>query len=151
DTWRVILPFVEGALRTPALEDIQELVNQRSPERVTLADPIWMASFRIHRRSADTYRRGRVLLAGDALHIHSPAGGQGMNTGMMDAHNLAGKLALVVSGRSGEWLLDTYGAERRPVAGQVLQLTHGIVQLGALRNPLQRLSRDALLPVASRL
>ena len=60
----------------------------------------WTSSFRIQRRLADTYRRGRVLLAGDAAHIHSPLGGQGMNTGIGDAENLAWKLALVINGRA---------------------------------------------------
>ncbi len=152
DAWRLVMPSAgERARRTPTLEEIQELVDERAPEHVTVTDPVWLASFRTHRRSADTYRRGRVLLAGDALHIHPPAGGQGMNTGMTDAHNLAWKLALVVSGRSDDWLLDTYGAERRPVAAQVIRLTHTMVQLGAIRHPLRRVARDALLPAASRL
>ena len=77
---------------------------------------VWTASFRIQRRPADSYRRVRVLLAGDAAHVHSRLGGQGMNTGIGDAENLACKLALVVSGRAGERLLDTYEAERRPMA-----------------------------------
>ena len=76
----------------------------------------WTSSFRIQRRLAETYRRGRVLLAGDAAHIHSPLGGQGMNTGIGDGENLAFKLALVVTGRADAALLDTYEAERRPVA-----------------------------------
>ena len=78
-----------------------------------MSDPTWLANFGCHRRSASAYRRGRVLLAGDAVHIHSPAGGQGLNTGIMDAHNLGWKLALVASGRAPDALLDSYGSERR--------------------------------------
>ena len=65
--------------------------------RFVVSDPTWLASFNCHRRSTDVYRRGHVLLAGDAVHIHTPAGGQGMNTGITDAHNLGWKLALVAA------------------------------------------------------
>ncbi len=89
----------------------------------------WTSSFRIQRRLADTYRRGRVLLAGDAAHIHSPLGGQGMNTGIGDAENLAWKLALVINGRADDSLLDTYEAERRPIAKDVLESTSGLTEI----------------------
>ena len=84
----------------PGSGEIQQLVDQRAPERVVVSDPTWPASFNCHRRSTDVYRRGHVLLAGDAVHIHTPAGGQGMNTGITDAHNLGWKLALVAAGRA---------------------------------------------------
>ena len=89
----------------------------------------WTSSFRIQRRLADTYRRGRVLLAGDAAHIHSPLGGQGMNTGIGDAENLAWKLALVICGRADDGLLDTYEAERRPIAKDVLETTSALTEV----------------------
>jgi 4,5-epoxidase len=92
-----------------------------------------------------------VLLAGDAAHIHSPAGGQGMNTGMMDAHNLAWKLALVADGRAPDKLLDTYGQERVPVASGVLELTDKIVGLLTMRSRAKRAVRDTVIPVASRM
>jgi hypothetical protein len=91
------------------------------------------------------------MLAGDAVHIHSPAGGQGMNTGIMDAHNLAWKLALVVSGQAPERLLDSYGQERGPVAADVLALTHTLVRLGTTTRPMQRALRNTLVPRAGRL
>jgi hypothetical protein len=91
------------------------------------------------------------MLAGDAVHVHTPAGGQGMNTGMQDAHNLAWKLALVVSGRSPETLLNTYGEERAPVGADVLALTHGLVRIATVRNPFKRALRDVLVPLASRI
>jgi 4,5-epoxidase len=91
-----------------------------------------------------------VLLAGDAAHIHSPAGGQGMNTGMMDAHNLAWKLALVADGRAPDALLDTYGQERVPVASGVLEFTDRLVRLLTMRNRAKRAVRDTVIPVVSR-
>jgi 4,5-epoxidase len=115
-----------------------------------VSDPSWLASFRCHRRSASACRRGRVLLAGDAVHIHSPAGGQGLNTGILDAHNLAWKLALVASGRAPDALLDSYGAERHPVAEDVLRLTHALVHYGTLSHPLKRMARDLVVPALGR-
>ena len=91
------------------------------------------------------------MLAGDAVHIHSPAGGQGMNTGIMDAHNLAWKLALVASGYSPDRVLDTYGQERDPVAADVLALTHTLVRLGTMTHPVQRALRNTIVPIAGRL
>jgi 2-polyprenyl-6-methoxyphenol hydroxylase-like FAD-dependent oxidoreductase len=88
-----------------------------------------------------------VLLAGDSAHIHTPAGGQGLNTGMIDAHNLGWKLALVASGRAPDALLDSYGAERRPVADEVLRLTHGLVRYGTMSHPVKRWTRDLVLLV----
>jgi 4,5-epoxidase len=149
--WRVTLPFAgDRDAQAPTLEEIQRLTDQRAPRPVIVSDPSWLACFRSHRRSASAYRQGRVLLAGDAVHIHSPAGGQGLNTGIMDAHNLGWKLALVAAGRASDALLDTYGAERRPVAEEVLRLTHGLVHYGTLSNPLRRRVRDVVVPVLSR-
>ena len=115
-----------------------------------MSDPTWLANFRCHRRSASAYRRGRVLLAGDAVHIHTPAGGQGMNTGITDAHNLGWKLALVASGRAPDALLDSYGTERRPVADEVLKLTHTLVHYGSLSHPIKRRARDIIVPALAR-
>ena len=109
--------------RPPTLEEIQDLVEQRAPWPMAVSDPMWLACFRCQLRSTPTYRRGRVLLAGDAVHIHSPAGGQGMNTGMMDAANLAWKLALVAGGHAADCLLDTYGQERLPAGANTLGFT----------------------------
>jgi 2-polyprenyl-6-methoxyphenol hydroxylase-like FAD-dependent oxidoreductase len=149
--WRVVFPYTGDRQRqAPTLAEIQELVAQRAPERVTVSNPIWLANFRCQRRSTTAYRRGRVMLAGDAVHVHSPAGGQGMNTGITDAHNLAWKLALVVTGRASETLLDSYGEERAPVAAQVLEWTHSLVSFGTLTHPVKRVVRDTVVPLASR-
>jgi 2-polyprenyl-6-methoxyphenol hydroxylase-like FAD-dependent oxidoreductase len=149
--WRLTLPFAGSRIgQAPTPEEIQRLTDQRAPQPVTVSDPTWLANFRCHRRSASAYRRGRVLLAGDAVHIHTPAGGQGMNTGIMDAHNLGWKLALVASGRAPDALLDSYGTERRPVADQVLKLTHALVHYGSLSHPIKRRVRDIVVPALGR-
>jgi 2-polyprenyl-6-methoxyphenol hydroxylase-like FAD-dependent oxidoreductase len=150
--WRVILPYAgERDRRPPTLEEIQRLVGERAPEPVPVSDPAWLATFQTQRRSTHVYRRERVLLAGDAVHIHSPAGGQGMNTGIMDAHNLAWKLALVASGQAPDGLLDSYGQERGPVAADVLALTHNLVKLGTMTRPVQRALRNTIVPIAGSL
>jgi 2-polyprenyl-6-methoxyphenol hydroxylase-like FAD-dependent oxidoreductase len=149
--WRLTLPFAGNRSgEAPTLEEVQRLAGQRAPRPVTVSDPTWLACFRCHRRSASTYRRGRVLLAGDSVHIHTPAGGQGMNTGIMDAHNLGWKLALVVSGQAPGALLDSYGAERGPVAEDVLKLTHTLVRYGTMSHPVKRRVRDIVVPALGR-
>src|SRR5579862_2880235 len=149
--WRLTLPFAgDRGRQAPTLQEIQELTNQRAPRPVTVSDPTWLANFRCHRRSANAYRRGRVLLAGDAVHIHSPAGGQGLNAGITDAHNLGWKLALVAAGVAPDTLLDTYGTERRPVADQILTLTHALVHYGTISHPVKRRVRDVVVPALGR-
>ncbi|HJP74654.1 MAG TPA: FAD-dependent monooxygenase [Pseudonocardiaceae bacterium] len=113
-----------------------------------IAEVRWTSTFRINRRLADDYRRGRVLIAGDAAHVHSPFGGQGMNTGIGDAENVAWKLAMVARGLAGESLLDSYPAERRPVAGDVLDNTTFTTRLLLSGQPVVRAVRDRIvLPV----
>jgi 2-polyprenyl-6-methoxyphenol hydroxylase-like FAD-dependent oxidoreductase len=149
--WRLVMANAgDRGGQPPAFAEIQELVAERAPWPMEVSDPEWLSSFRCHLRSATSYRRGRVLLAGDAAHIHSPAGGQGMNTGMMDAHNLSWKLALVADGRAPDALLDTYGQERVPVASGVLEFTDRLVRLLTMRNRAKRAVRDAVIPVVSR-
>ncbi len=109
----------------------------------------WASSFLIHRRIVDRYRAGRCFVVGDAAHLHSPAGGQGMNIGVQDAVNLAWKLALVVRGEGREEILDSYNAERRPVAERVLRGTDWLTRVLTLRNPVARGVRNALLGVLS--
>ena len=147
DLWRISLPMPgtrDGG--PPGLDEIQSLVDERSPHRIVVHDPETLTSFRCQLRSSTAYRTGRVLLAGDAVHIHSPAGGQGMNTGMQDATNLAWKLALVVAGHAHDGLLDSYGRERGPVARQVLAFTEGIVRFDVAARSPKRVLRDAVLP-----
>jgi 2-polyprenyl-6-methoxyphenol hydroxylase-like FAD-dependent oxidoreductase len=149
--WRLVMANAgDRGGQPPTFAEIQELVAERAPRPIEVSDPQWLASFRCHLRSTSSYRRGRVLLAGDAAHIHSPAGGQGMNTGMMDAHNLAWKLALVADGHAPDALLDTYGQERIPVASGVLEFTNKLVGLLTMRNRAKRAVRDTVIPVVSR-
>jgi FAD binding domain len=98
----------------PAQHELQAILDRRIGG-IRLLDSHWLSTFEIHHAQVPGYRRGRVLLAGDAAHIHSPAGGQGMNTGMQDAFSLAWKLAAVVHSDAGDTLLDSYNAERYPV------------------------------------
>jgi hypothetical protein len=147
-----VLPNVgDRAGQPPSFEEIQDLVDQRAPWPMVVSDPGWLVCFRSQLRATTTYRRGRILLAGDAGHIHSPAGGQGMNTGMMDAHNLAWKLALAADGAASDELLNTYEQERRPVAGNVLGLSDAIVRWHHMNHPVKRALRDALVPAITRL
>ncbi|WP_099039166.1 FAD-dependent monooxygenase [Mycobacterium neglectum] len=109
--------------RKPELHHIQAVLDRLSPEPTTARNLRWSSVFRISHRIVDAYGRGRVFVAGDAAHIHPPTGAQGMNTGIQDAHNLAWKLALAVSGRAAPDLLDSYDAERRPVGEEVVGRT----------------------------
>jgi 2-polyprenyl-6-methoxyphenol hydroxylase-like FAD-dependent oxidoreductase len=147
--WRVVMPNAgDRAGAPPSFEEIQHLVEQRAPRRIMVSDPAWLSCFRCQLRSVTSYRRGRVLLAGDAAHVHSPAAGQGMNTGMMDAGNLGWKLALVAGGAS-DGLLDSYGHERVPAASNVLGVTDKLIGWATLRHPVKRALRDTLVPAAA--
>jgi 2-polyprenyl-6-methoxyphenol hydroxylase-like FAD-dependent oxidoreductase len=119
----------------PTLEQIQALADARMGGTVTVRNPRWLAYFEIHHAQVPRYRLGRVLLAGDAAHIHSPAGAQGMNTGMQDAANLAWKLALVAHHRARPDLLDSYHAERHPVGATVVRTTTLLTDVGTASGP----------------
>jgi 2-polyprenyl-6-methoxyphenol hydroxylase-like FAD-dependent oxidoreductase len=114
---------VQAELKGPTLADLQAVADNLLPEKPRLSDLRWSSIFRISMRLAARYQEGRVFIAGDAAHIHPPTGGQGMNTGIQDAYNLAWKLALVVDGAASEALLDSYEAERRPVGAEVVART----------------------------
>jgi 2-polyprenyl-6-methoxyphenol hydroxylase-like FAD-dependent oxidoreductase len=136
--YRVIgdLPPTAGAAAPePTLEQVQAIMDRRGPGGLKAFDPIWLAGFRINGRKVSNYRSGRAFLLGDAAHVHSPAGGQGMNTGMQDAFNLAWKLALVIRGTGGESLLDSYSPERSGVGDQVLKAAEQLTVIGTLKNP----------------
>jgi 2-polyprenyl-6-methoxyphenol hydroxylase-like FAD-dependent oxidoreductase len=128
DRYRIIADAGEATedqphREAPTLEEIQAILDKRFPGAPRATDPIWLSWFTINERKVKDYRAGRVFLAGDAAHVHSPAGGQGMNTGMQDACNLAWKLAMVVSGTGNESLLESYSQERSPIASEVLKIT----------------------------
>jgi 2-polyprenyl-6-methoxyphenol hydroxylase-like FAD-dependent oxidoreductase len=135
----------------PPLAEVQKIVDARGPAGVRLSEPNWLAGFRIHERKVSEYRRGRVFLAGDAAHIHSPAGGQGMNTGMQDAWNLAWKLALVQRGQARPSLLDSYSQERGEVGKTVLRQATLLTWAATLRNPIAQFCRNRVVGLLSRL
>lgn len=136
----------------PTLEEMQRHLTA-SGLGVVAHDPTWLSAFRVNERLVASYGRGRVFLAGDAAHIHSPAGGQGMNTGIQDAMNLGWKLAAVIAGRGvADALLGSYEAERRPVAREVVAGAAQKLRFGMVStSQTTRLVRDALVSVASRL
>jgi 2-polyprenyl-6-methoxyphenol hydroxylase-like FAD-dependent oxidoreductase len=137
--YRIVAP-VADAPDEPSVQFVQRVLDERGPGegRMTVTDVIWGSRFRIHHRVADTYRAGRLLLAGDAAHVHSPAGGQGMNLGIQDAVALADTLAQVLHGGPAA-LLDAYSDARRPIAQQVLRLTGRLTRLATLPRPVRPL------------
>jgi len=158
----VVLPMLDGRMRFlaevhdapgtpmnmhPTQDELQTILDRRiGGIRVTFSH--WLTSFEIHHARVPAYRWGRVFLAGDAAHIHSPAGGQGMNTGMQDAFNLAWKLAAVVRGQAGDTLLDSYEAERIPVADSVITFTDRLTRVGTLSGVPRRI-RDLVIRTLS--
>jgi 2-polyprenyl-6-methoxyphenol hydroxylase-like FAD-dependent oxidoreductase len=150
DRFRIVMeseePPVEADL---TLEDFQAALDERGPGNATLSDPGWITPFKVNARRAERYRVERAFIAGDAAHIHSPTGGLGLNTGMQDAYNLAWKLALVIRGLADPALLDSYEAERMPVADAVLRLAGQLTTMLTLTNPVSRQLRDHLMPVLS--
>lgn len=114
-------------------DTFRHLLSRISPHDIALQKVFWMSKFQVSERIAKAYRLGRVFLAGDAAHVHSPVGGQGMNTGIQDAHNLAWKLALVVQKKLDQSILDSYHNERFPVAKEVLSRTTFVTRVISLR------------------
>ncbi len=151
--WRIVanIPPAARDLTLPevSLGEVQALLDLRGPPQARAREPIWMSRFHISHRKVRQFRQLRVFLAGDAAHIHSPAGGQGMNTGIQDAFNLAWKLALVVRRRAPAQLLASYHVEREPVAREVLNLTDRITRMATMRNSVAQKVRDFLLPRVS--
>ncbi|CAO4146332.1 6-methylpretetramide 4-monooxygenase [Methylorubrum aminovorans] len=129
----------------PTLAEVQALVESRAGPSIRVSDPVWLSRFRINERKVSEYGRGRVFLVGDAAHIHSPAGGQGMNTGMQDAVNLAWKLALVLRGAAAPTLLDSYSPERNAVGERVLRNAGRLTAMATLANPVAQAVRNAAL------
>src|SRR6266851_2898399 len=137
--WRVIADLgpAQGDAHCPdpTLQEVQALITMRGTEGIVIKDAYWLASFRINERKVSKYGSGLAFLAGDAPHIHSPAGGQGMNTGMQDAFNLAWKLALVIEGSARPSLLDSYSPERSAVGDRVLKNAGRLTEAAIVRNP----------------
>ncbi|MER7202026.1 FAD-dependent oxidoreductase [Streptomyces sp. CB01635] len=164
DAFAFIAPFGDGYYRIIGwnrarnvpesaplgLDEIKEVTRLALGRDYGMHEARWMSRFHSDERQAPAYRVGRVLLAGDAAHVHTPAGGQGMNTGLQDAANLGWKLAAVVNGRAGDALLDTYEAERHPVGKAVLRSSGGIVRLAMANRPWTLAARAALTAFLAR-
>ena len=143
-----IVATLDRAPEHPGVADVQSLMDTRGPRRqpARVREVVWSSRFRVHHRLAERYRAGRVFLAGDAAHVHSPAGGQGMNTGIQDAVALGGRLAAVLRDGAAESSLEAYEAERRPVAAAVVALTDRMTRLATLRSRPLVAARNLLLP-----
>lgn len=130
------------------LDYFKRIFKQRQVNGIkSCYDPIWFSEFHIHRRMVPKMNVGRVFIAGDAAHIHSPAGGQGMNTGIQDAFNLAWKLAYVLKEASPKSILDSYTPERHPVAEEVLHMTHRMTRMMMTQSTIIQKLRNFLLPL----
>jgi 2-polyprenyl-6-methoxyphenol hydroxylase-like FAD-dependent oxidoreductase len=131
--------------KTPlTLDEIKAVTRKALGTDLGMHDPRWMSRFHSDERQVPAYRAGRVFLAGDAAHCHSPAGGQGMNTGIQDAANLGWKLAAVLNGQAPERLLDTYNEERHPVGRTVLRSSGAIIRLAMIRPRFLRALRNTV-------
>ena len=145
--WRVvgIVPAEMRERKDLTFEDVIPSMQREAGSRLSFQKCTWFSTYRIHHRRAERFRDRRCFLLGDAAHIHSPVGAQGMNTGLQDAYNLAWKLALVVSGRTDAALLDSYGEERIPVAKRLLSTTDQAFSLVVSDNLLTGLFRTRVL------
>lgn len=142
-----VVATLEDAPERPTAADVQALLDARGPVKspVQVHELLWGSRFRVHHRIARHYRQGRIVLAGDAAHVHSPAGGQGMNAGILDAVRLAQALGQALEGDAAA--LDAYGAERRPVAQEVIALADRLTRLAtvpARRRPLRNAAMSLL-------
>jgi 2-polyprenyl-6-methoxyphenol hydroxylase-like FAD-dependent oxidoreductase len=134
-----------GREAEPTLQETQEIADARTGSALRLSNPRWLTYFEIHEAQVPSYRFGRVFLAGDAAHVHSPAGGQGMNTGMQDAVNLAWKLRLACLGAAAPGLLDSYHAERHPVGAHVVRVSGMMTDAATGGGTLARHARELLV------
>ncbi|ARQ70001.1 FAD-dependent monooxygenase [Streptomyces marincola] len=155
----VVVPQPDGVFRFLSLlpgggamsrAAMQEIIDTRGPRGVRITEPVWETTFRVHARRATEFRRGRVFLAGDAAHVHSPAGGQGMNNGLQDAHNLAWKLAAVLHGHSPAALLDSYGTERAEATRRIVRDTDLHTRALTARTPARVTMRDTAFALLDR-
>lgn len=141
-----IFPEALHGIAQPTFDDLQPHLRQIVGERMRFGDVSWFSIYRVHHRVAQRFQRGPCFLLGDAAHIHSPVGGQGMNTGLQDAYNLAWKLALVLRGAASPRLLETYQEERRPFATLLVETTDRAFSAVVSRGPMAQLMRQWLIP-----
>jgi 2-polyprenyl-6-methoxyphenol hydroxylase-like FAD-dependent oxidoreductase len=142
-------PEVDADQGDPTMEELQAIVTRRVDRPIRISDPHWLGAFRIRDRVLESYRSGRCLLAGDSAHVHSPAGGQGMNTGIQDAVNLGWKLALHSRGIGSETLIDSYSEERAAVGRKVVSTTTRLTDVVTSRNPFVQAIRNTAIQLGS--
>jgi 2-polyprenyl-6-methoxyphenol hydroxylase-like FAD-dependent oxidoreductase len=142
--FRIVAPVADPPDQ-PSAQFVQQILDSRGPGagRMVVTDVIWGTRFRIHHRVADTFRAGRILLSGDAAHVHSPAGGQGMNLSIQDGVALNATLAAVLGGRP-DTLLDEYSAARRPIARQVVTMTDRLTRLATVPSAARPIRNTAI-------
>jgi 2-polyprenyl-6-methoxyphenol hydroxylase-like FAD-dependent oxidoreductase len=148
---RIVATIENTEGNAPSLDLVRKILAQRAPSGIEARALYWSSYFRIHHRQVAHLRVGRIFIAGDAAHIHSPFGGQGMNTGLHDVWNLVWKLDLVLHGRGNDELLKSYSAERRPVIKHVIETTDFLTKTLGTPSKLAQLLRDAVIPMVSRL
>jgi 2-polyprenyl-6-methoxyphenol hydroxylase-like FAD-dependent oxidoreductase len=148
---RVVATIDNEEGEAPSLDLVRKIIAQRAPSSFEARSLFWSSYFRVHHRHVARLRAGRFFIAGDAAHIHSPFGGQGMNTGLHDIWNLAWKLDLFLHGRGNEELLASYSTERLPVIKSVIETTDWLTKVMGTPNKLAQLLRDTFIPMVSRL
>lgn len=153
----VVAPLPDGSFRIvatmdtapehPSLIAVQQLLDERGPQgaAATVTEVIWSSRFRVHHRLASSYREGRIVVMGDAAHVHSPAGGQGMNTGLVDAMVLGKALTAVLRDGAPIDTLDSYAEMRRPAAAKVLVLASRLTRLATVQTVFLRRVRNVIL------
>ena len=151
--WRIVLLRKRGASATTevSMDEIVETLEKNHLGHLRARDPSWLAGFGIQHRRTVHIRVGRVFLCGDAAHVHSPAGGQGMNTGLGDAFNLGWKLASVIKGKAKEELLDSFEAERMPVIDAVMRMTDQVTKLITATGGPRLWIREWILPIIAKM
>jgi FAD binding domain len=148
---RIVATVEKAEGDAPSLDLVKKILRERAPQGIEAHAIRWSSYFRVHHRQATQLRVGRIFIAGDAAHIHSPYGGQGMNTGLHDGWNLVWKLDLALHGRGSDQLLESYTAERRPVIKHVIETTDFLTTAMGTPNKLAQTLRDAVIPMVSRL
>lgn len=147
--YRIVGSFPEGFSKDAGevlYDEIEQRINEEAKLELNISDVRWFSTYKVHTRHVESFRRGRCFLAGDAAHVHTPAGGQGMNTGIQDGYNLAWKLAFVLQGRADEKILDSYNSERLENAGNLLQTTDRMFNFLAGEDWFLNLIRTHLFP-----
>jgi 2-polyprenyl-6-methoxyphenol hydroxylase-like FAD-dependent oxidoreductase len=149
DRYRIVGTFPENKEEEPGevlYEEIEREIKEQAKLKLEISDVRWFSLYKVHSRRVNKFSEGRCFLAGDSAHIHSPAGAQGMNTGIQDAYNLAWKLALVINGHAAPALLDTYNEERLANAKRLLDTTDRFFDFAAGPNWLMSLIRTTIFP-----